>query len=229
MANPLRARSASPPLNEVLAHWFRHCDPTRTKKPRQKAGLIISATVERDGLHEFRRLAGAMAMCPGYASSSRTGMASRLCARTRAAHGSPMGCEGANNVLPARQDEVHSTGWVDRSSSRSRRRSARHGRGSEQGAGAVRARLLRADRYQRCETRAAKPCFFPPPEANRIRTQSGVIISLLEYLILNHKGRVITLTEARSFGAPVRVRVGRRHLPAGSHGDHGECMLVRWS
>jgi hypothetical protein len=30
-----------------------------------------------------------------------------------------MGCEGANNVLPARQDEVHSTGWVDRSSSRS--------------------------------------------------------------------------------------------------------------
>ena len=52
MANPLRARSASPPLNEVLAHWFRHCDPTRTKKPRQKAGLIISATVERDGLHE---------------------------------------------------------------------------------------------------------------------------------------------------------------------------------
>ena len=27
-----------------------------------------------------------------------------------------------------------------------------------------------------------------------------------------------TLTEARSFGAPVRVRVDRRHLPAGSHG-----------
>ena len=59
---------------------------------------------------------------------------------------SPMGCEGANNVLPARQDEVHSTGWVDRSSSRTRRRSDRHGRGSEQGAGAVWARLLRADR-----------------------------------------------------------------------------------
>ncbi len=38
-----------------------------------------------------------------------------------------------------------------------------------------------------------------------------------------------TLTEARSFGAPVRVRVDRRHLPAGSHGRLGECMLVRGS
>ena len=75
--------------------------------------------------------------------------------------------------------------------------------------------------------------FARSPEANRIRTQSGVIISLLEYLILNHKGIakshfLRTLTEARSFGAPVRVRVGRRHLPAGSMEDHGECMLVRW-
>ena len=71
-------------------------------------------------------------------------------------------------------------------------------------------------------TRAAKPCFFClPPEANRIRTQSEVIISLLEYLILNHnrpKSLPTNADEARSFGAPVRVRVGRRHLPAGSHG-----------
>ena len=75
--------------------------------------------------------------------------------------------------------------------------------------------------------------FLPPTRSERIRTQSGVIISLLEYLILNHKGIakshfLRTLTEARSFGAPVRVRVGRRHLPAGSMEDHGECMLVRW-
>ena len=50
VANPLRARTASPPLNEVLAHWFRHSDPTRTKKPRQKAGLSRSM-----GLAELRR------------------------------------------------------------------------------------------------------------------------------------------------------------------------------
>ena len=37
------------PLNEVLAHWFRHSDPTRTKKPRQKAGLSGSM-----GLAELR-------------------------------------------------------------------------------------------------------------------------------------------------------------------------------
>ena len=39
--------------------------------------------------------------------------------------------------------------------------------------------------------------FSRSPEANRIRTQSGVIISLLEYLILNHKGIAkITSTNA---------------------------------
>ena len=50
VAKPLRARSASSPLDEVLAHWFRHSDPTRTKKPRQKAGLSRSM-----GLAELRR------------------------------------------------------------------------------------------------------------------------------------------------------------------------------
>src|SRR6476659_5615033 len=89
---------------------------------------------------------------------------------------SPMGCEGANNVLPARQDEVHSTGWVDRSSSRTRRRSARHGRGSEQGAGAVRARLVRADRYLRCDSNRRRGTHAPvdPPSLIVLKFQTLV-------------------------------------------------------
>ena len=74
--------------------------------------------------------------------------------------------------------------------------------------------------------------FFPAHPKQIGSYQSEVIISLLEYLILNHKGiaRVHflrTLTEARSFGAPVRVRVGKASS-CSSMEDHGECMLVRW-
>lgn len=98
--------------------------------------------MERDGLHESA-VWPAQWPCALSTQVPRARRWRRDCARIHEQRMvSPMGCEGANNVLPARQDEVHSTGWVHRSSSRTRRRSDRHGRGSEQAWTVARCRHL---------------------------------------------------------------------------------------
>jgi hypothetical protein len=82
VAKPLRARSASPPLDEVLAHWFRHSDPTTASggpMPKPAASLAISVAPSPQRSPKLSTLAGAASF--GHGTGMRLGSEAIRCLR----------------------------------------------------------------------------------------------------------------------------------------------------